>query len=92
MTESEAEDVAIAALGFLANDPERIGAFLAAAGAAPGDLRARAGDPAFLGFVLDHLLCGDDSVMAFAAVAGIRPEQVAAARAALPGGDAPDWT
>ncbi|MEM6973124.1 MAG: DUF3572 domain-containing protein [Pseudomonadota bacterium] len=92
MTSLEAERLAIAALGYLAEDQERVGAFLASAGAAPGDLRERAADPAFLGFVLDHLLMADASVIEFAANAGIAPEMVARARAALPGGDTPDWT
>ncbi|MEL6197256.1 MAG: DUF3572 domain-containing protein [Pseudomonadota bacterium] len=92
MTEAEAERVAIAALTHLAAEPERIGAFLTAAGAAPGDLRDRATDPAFLGFVLDFLLGDEDSVIAFAEETGMAPEIVMQARRALPGGDVPEWT
>ncbi|MEO1773902.1 MAG: DUF3572 domain-containing protein [Pseudomonadota bacterium] len=92
MTSDEAEEIAIAALGFLAAEPERIGAFLATAGADAEDLRARAGDPTFLGFVLDHLLTDDAAVLAFAEGANLRPEAVMRARQALPGGDVPAWT
>jgi hypothetical protein len=66
--------------------------FLAASGAAPRDLRARAADPEFLGFVLEFLLGSDDMVLAFAAAAGLAPEAPALARAALPGGHLPNWT
>ncbi|MEO1000355.1 MAG: DUF3572 family protein, partial [Pseudomonadota bacterium] len=70
----------------------RLGAFLASAGAGPADLRARAGDPAFLGFVLDFLLADEEAVRAFTSGAGHAPDAVLRARAALPGGDAPHWT
>ena len=49
-------------------------------------------DPEFLGFVLDYLLQSDALVLAFAQDASLPPERVARARAALPGGYAPDWT
>ena len=65
---------------------------LALSGAAPGEIRARAADPEFLGFVLDFLLGADATVIAFAAAAGLRPEDVGRARAALPGGAEPAWT
>ena len=64
----------------------------AAAGAGPDDLRARAADPAFLGFLLDFLLADEAALMAFAAAEGIHPGLPMRARAALPGGDAPAWT
>lgn len=92
MTQGEAETIAIGALGFLAAESDRVGAFLSAAGAAPDDLRARAADPAFLGFVLDHLLGDEAAVLAFAAETGMPPENVMRARRVLPGGDAPEWT
>jgi hypothetical protein len=92
MDRARAEGLALEALGWLACDPERVGGFLDAAGAAPEDLRERLADPAFLGFVLDHVLAEDESVLAFAEASGQPPESVMAARRALPGGDAPEWT
>lgn len=92
MREAEAEGLAVRALAWMAADVELIGRFLAAAGAGPAELRARAADPAFLGFVLDFLLADEQALLAFAAAEGIRPELPMRARAALPGGDAPDWT
>jgi len=87
-----AEDVAAAALAWMAADPEVTGAFLVQSGLSVDDLRARIVDPGLTGAVLDFVLTRDDWVIAVAAAAGLRPEQVASARAALPGGDAPHWT
>ncbi|MEM6488492.1 MAG: DUF3572 domain-containing protein [Pseudomonadota bacterium] len=92
MTPEAAERLALAALQWIAARDDIAGSFLAAAGAAPEDLRARAADPAFLGFVLDHLLTRDDWVVGFAQHAGLAPDRVMVARQTLPGGDAPVWT
>jgi hypothetical protein len=92
MQADAAETVALRALGWLVAAPERAGALLAASGLAPGELARRAGDPAFLGFVLDHLLGEEALVRAFCAAEGFAPDLPARARAALPGGDAPHWT
>lgn len=92
MRTEAAIDLAQDALLWLAGEPEALADFLARTGADPGELRARAADPEFLGSVLDHLLASDAAVIAFAAASGIPPERPAAARAALPGGDAPSWT
>lgn len=91
MKEEQAIGIGQDALIFLAGRPELLDACLAASGLASSDLRARAGEPDFLGFVLDFLLESDDRVTAFAAEAGLRPEAVARARVAL-GGAAPEWT
>ncbi len=82
----------IRALTFLAEDEDLFGAFLGQAGTDADDVRARAADPGFLGFVLDFLLQDDAQVLAFARAAGMAPEEVALARRALPGGDTPEWT
>ena len=88
----DSETIALRALAFLASDQEAMGAFLGACGADIDTVKARAAEPEFLGFVLDHLLQDDASVIAFAEHEGIAPEAVLQARAALPGGDAPEWT
>jgi 2-hydroxychromene-2-carboxylate isomerase len=92
MTRDRAEALAAVALGWIAADPALLGALMATAGLDAADLRRRAADPEFLGFVLDFVLEDDARVLAVAAEAGLRPQSVAAARAALPGGDAPFWT
>jgi hypothetical protein len=92
MRKSEAEALAIEALGWLAGQPEALGRFLADAGAGPGELRALAAEPAFLGFVIDFLLSDEPLLLAFCAERGVPPETPMRARAALPGGDIPHWT
>lgn len=92
MNAEAATDLARDALIWLAGRPEMLGGFLAASGADAGELRARMQDPEFLGFLLDFLLGSDDMVRDFTAGAGLPPEAVLRARAALPGGDVPDWT
>ncbi len=88
----QAEALAVSALAWMAGDADLIGRFLAATGAGPGDLRTRAAEPEFLGFVLDFLLADEAALVAFATSHGIHPEQPMRARAALPGGDLPNWT
>ena len=80
-----AEALALRALAFLAEDPERLGRFLALSGIGPGELRSRAADPALLGGVLDHLLSDERLLVAFAAANGLKPEEAARARWHLPG-------
>jgi hypothetical protein len=82
------EALAIAALGFLASDPERLSRFLALSGLGPGNLRQAAAEPSFLLAVLDHLAGDERLLVAFAAEHGVAPGAVAAARAALAGGPA----
>jgi Protein of unknown function (DUF3572) len=95
VTQEEAETIAIAALGFLASDPDRLGRFLAMTGLGPENLRAAASDPGFLGQVLAHVAEDESLLLAFAANSGERPERVGAAHITL--GGSPDerqvpWT
>jgi hypothetical protein len=80
-----AENLAIQALGFLASDPERLGAFLAATGIGPDMIRKAAAEPSFLAGVLDHV-CGDEGLLiAVAGHAGVTPQEVEHAQAVLSG-------
>ncbi len=92
MARPQAEALAVQALVWMAGDADLIGRFLAMSGAGPADLRARAGEPEFLGFVLDFLLSDEAALIAFAAAEQIRPDLPMRARAALPGGALPNWT
>jgi hypothetical protein len=83
-----AEDLAIAGLGFIAAEPERLDRFLALTGIDPASIRAAARQPQFLVGVLDHLLGEERLLLAFAAENDIDPEAVMRARDALAG---PDW-
>jgi hypothetical protein len=90
--QDSAEALALEALGYiLAQDGLREG-FLAASGAGAADLRRGASDPVFLAAVLDHLLADEALLIRFAADLALPPQRVAEARAALPGGDLPNWT
>ncbi len=87
-----AETLALQALGWLAEDEDRLGAFMAYGGLDPGSLRAQAADPMLHAAVLDFLLADEALLLQFCAAAGVKPELPMQARAELPGGDAPFWT
>ena len=92
MTPDAAETIALNALGWIVARDEVAAGLLAASGAEIGDVGARAGDPEFLGFVLDFLLSSEDLLVEFCEEAGSPPDAPTRARAALPGGDLPNWT
>ncbi len=80
-----AQALAIDALAFLADDPQRLGRFLALSGLGPADVRAASRDPGFLAGVLEHI-CGDEPLLlAFAERAQVPPKTVTQALAALAG-------
>ena len=80
-----AETLAVAALAFLASEPEHLGQFLAATGVGPDDIRKAAGDPSFLSGVLDHFSSNEPLLIAFAQQQGIDQTEVERARALLGG-------
>jgi hypothetical protein len=84
-TRKGAENVAVAALSFIAADPERLGRFLAATGIGPGDIRAAAREPLFLAGVLDHLSGDEKLLVAFAGEVGTEPGEILRAREQLAG-------
>lgn len=81
----EAEALAVAALSFLAEEPDRLGSFLAQTGLEPDGIRAAAGTPGFLPAILDYLIGDEALLLDFAAGQGIDPASIPAARSALPG-------
>ncbi len=82
-----AEEIAVSALGFVADDPDLLQRFLAITGLDPQQIRKVAGEPGFLAGVLQFILAHEPTLTAFAAAAGHRPEVVGAALRALPFGD-----
>lgn len=92
MTGEKAIGIGQDALIWLSGRPEALERFLDASGLAPDSLRRRAGEPEFLGFVLEFLLGSDAMVLDFATAAGLEPEAPGRARVALAGGDLPNWT
>lgn len=84
-TKASPDELAIAALGFLAADPERLARFLAETGLGPQSLRAAAREPGFLLGVLDHVASDESLMLAFAEENGVDPQDVERARAMLAG-------
>ena len=92
LSQDAAETIALQALAWLAGDEELLPVFLGASGASEADLRERAQDADFLGYILDFLLMDDAWVIAFCAAHGIENTTPMQARAALPGGADIHWT
>jgi hypothetical protein len=84
-SQKEGEGLAVSALGFLAQEPDRLSRFLDICGLGPHNLRAAAADPRFLAAVLDYLLSDEPLLIGFAQAEGVAPERVAAARRAMDG-------
>lgn len=82
-----ARELAITALGFVAGAPDELSRFLALSGIDPSTIRAAAAEPGFLGGVLAYIAGNERTLLAFAATAGIAPEEVEKARIALAGVD-----
>ena len=83
----QAEAIGLAALGFLAEEPQRLGRFLSLSGMDPGDLSARAVEPHLQAALLYHILGVETLLLVFTADKRIDPKQVAPARALLAGED-----
>jgi hypothetical protein len=84
-TATNAETVALQALAFIAGDEGILNAFMASSGCSLDELKGSAGDPAFLGGILDFLLQDDGNVLEFCRSAGLEPSDLFRARHALPG-------
>ena len=87
--ESAAAELAIAALTFIAEDPERLGRFIALTGIEPESLRSAATHPGFLLGVLDHVAGDETLLLAFAEFATLDPADVMRARDVLGGEPSP---
>jgi hypothetical protein len=80
-----ADDIALKYMVYLASDSDKLAQFCGASGLDGEDLKARLPDPAFQGFLLDHLLQDEVELLAFAAEAKVKPESIMVARSKLPG-------
>ncbi len=92
ITRESAETLALQCMGWLLTHDDLLPVFMGATGAGEDDLRRGAGDPVFLGAVLDFLMMNDNWVIEFCAVAGVANDTIMRARAALPGGQQEHWT
>lgn len=87
MDPTVAEELAIAALGFVAADEVLLPRFLALSGIEAKDVRRAAGEPGFLAGVLQFILAHEPTLLAFCAASDADPATVAAAARALPFGN-----
>ena len=90
--QESAETLAAQVLSWVAEDADRLNAFMAMTGAAPADLARNLAKPAFLATVLDFLLTEDALVIGFCDTRGLAYTAPMQARAALPGGTPWHWT
>jgi hypothetical protein len=79
--------LAVQALAFIAEEPERLNGFLAASGIPLAQIRDAVHQPGFLAGVLDHMLGDERLLLAFTDSAGLDPASVVRARGAFGG----DW-
>lgn len=85
ITREFAENLAIQALSFLAQDPDRLGQFLSITGIGPEMIRNAAADPRFLAGVLDHVIAEEALLVAVADYANVRPQDIERAQQTLSG-------
>jgi hypothetical protein len=71
-----AQELAVCALSFLAQDEDRLNAFLTDTGLGIDDLREAAGSPQFFSALLDHITGDDALVLGLAAEANVPPESI----------------
>ncbi|MCB1417964.1 MAG: DUF3572 domain-containing protein [Notoacmeibacter sp.] len=83
----EAEAIAVTALGFIAGNEKLLPRFLSLTGIEASAIRQAARQPGFMAGVLDFICAHEPTLMEFSEKSGVKPERVAQARAALPGGD-----
>jgi hypothetical protein len=81
ISSADPQETAVAVLGWLANEPDMFGRFLALTGIEPAQVRGAVNDRGFLAGMLDFLMQHEPTLMAFCQVSGTSPEVVAAASA-----------
>src|ERR1700722_19680516 len=80
-----AEMLAIQALSFIAEEPERLNGLLGATGLTLDRLRESANESDFLAGVPGHMCADESLLLAFADSAAIDPSEIARARSAFGG-------
>lgn len=92
MNAAAAQVLALEALAWVLSQEDLIGNFLSVTGAYPKDLPQLAGQPLFLGAVLDFMMEDDQRIIAFCTAQNQPLTIVQIARAALPGAQYMHWT
>ncbi|MEQ8823343.1 MAG: DUF3572 domain-containing protein [Filomicrobium sp.] len=92
LSDADAELIGLKALGFVAEDGDRLERFLALSGVDVRALRAQASDPQTLAGILAHLLQDESLLLSFAANQQLQPEEISAAHRLLSGAhESSDW-
>jgi hypothetical protein len=84
-----AEKMAIAALSYLAAEPEELARFLALSGIEANNVREAAREPAFLPGILDYVIRDERLLIAVAAHIEVEPQAIVLAHQLIAGGTAP---
>ncbi len=87
MTLAEAENIALQAFLFLANDDERMQRFVTLSGFDVANAREASTAPGFFAGVLAHYLNDEDAIIAFSEAGNVHPLSIAIAFRVIPGGD-----
>jgi hypothetical protein len=85
MLPEAAEALAIQALTYLAEDPERLGRFLNVTGIGPDEIRAASAEPGFLAGVLAYLAAEEQLAAEFTGLTACGAGDIARAHDALGG-------
>lgn len=80
-----AEALALTALAYLLEEPERTNRFLSVTGMDGNVLPSHLGDPVFLGCILDFVIGDETLLLAVAEASGLRADRVVRLRQRLPG-------
>jgi Protein of unknown function (DUF3572) len=80
-------ELAVAALGFIAGERDELSRFLALTGIDHRSIRTAAEEPGFLSGVLAYIAGNEQTLLAFAAHAGVAPEEIEKARITLAGAE-----
>ncbi len=70
------DDIALAVLGWLSNEPEMMNRFLSLSGLEATDLRSMVSDSGFQAGLLDFVMNHEPSLIAFCSAYGLLPEDV----------------
>lgn len=92
MQQAEAQGLAGRVMDWMLDNPDQLGAFMAATGLGPADLRAGLGTPGLDLALIDHLMGDEGLLTRVCADLGLPPDHPARAQAALGGGPGPNWT
>jgi len=81
----DAETIALQALAYLADDPQRLTRFLALTGTDAGELRTQVNSSDFQVAILDYMMSDESLLLTFCQESGIDPTVFASAHALLSG-------